>query len=204
MSDEQLRDEAITIFTAGHETTANALTFAWYLLSQHPATERLFHLELDDVLTGREPAGTDLAALCYTRRIVAEAMRLYPPVWVIGRRAKADFAAGEFQIKAGSVVLLSQWVMHRDARYWPAPLQFDPQRWEDEARAARPRYAYFPFSFGARQCIGEAFAWLEAVVVLAALGQRWRFTRADERPIELEPTITLRPKRPLRMVVRRR
>jgi cytochrome P450 len=203
MSDQQLRDEAITIFTAGHETTANALTFTWWLLGKHPEVARRFHAELDQVLAGRTPTAADVPNLPYTRQVLSESMRLYPPVWTIGRRAIAPFRAGQYDLPAGTVVLMSQWVMHHDQRYWPEPMKFDPDRWRPDAKTDRPRYAYFPFSFGPRSCIGEAFAWMEATLLLATIGQKWRFEPAGAE-LELEPTITLRPKGALNMIARRR
>src|SRR5678809_815162 len=168
MSDAQLRDEALTIFLAGHETTANALTWTWYLLSQHPEVEKRFHAEIDS-LNGVSPTIDDLARLPYTRMVLAESMRLYPPAWAIGRRALDAFQMREFNVPAGAVVLMSQYVMHRDARYFPDPDRFDPERWTPEAQASRPKFSYFPFGGGARVCIGEQFAWMEGILGLATV-----------------------------------
>lgn len=198
MSDEQIRDEAMTIFLAGHETTANALAWTWLLLAEHPAIEARLHDELARVLGDRPPAAGNVAALGYTRDVVAEAMRLYPPAWVIGRRATRETTLGTWTIPAGSIVIASQYVMHRDPALWVDPLVFRPERWAAEARAL-PKFAYFPFGGGSRVCIGESFAWMEAVLILATIAQRWRFERVDHDPIPLDPLVTLRPKRPIRL-----
>jgi len=196
MSDQQLRHECVTLFTAGHETTANALTFSWHLLAKHPEVQERMHAELRDVLNGRAPTTDDFPRLVYTRAVFAESMRLYPPAWVVGRQAIRDCRIGDCTIPERGVVLMSQWVVHRDPQWWPEPDRFDPSRWLDESsRTTRPRYAYFPFGSGPRQCIGEPFAWLEGMLVLATIGQMWRVEATNDAPLELEPTITLRPKR---------
>lgn len=199
MNDTQLRDEALTIFLAGHETTANALTWTWYLLSQHPGVEKRLHAEIDTALHGRAPVYEDLAALPYTRMVFAESMRLYPPAWVIGRRALESFEVRGYTIPARSVVLMSQYIMHRDSRYFPDPEKFDPERWMPEAQAGRPKFSYFPFGGGARICIGEQFAWMEGILLIAAIAQRWRMHLEHASPIEVKPRITLRPKHGMRM-----
>jgi cytochrome P450 len=204
MSDQQLRDEAITIFTAGHETTANALTYTWHLLAKHPKVAEKLAAEVNEVLGSRLPAADDVPKLKYTRMVLSEAMRLYPPVWAIGRSAIEPWSAGGYDFPAGTVVLMSQWVMHRDPRFWPDPLRFDPERWANATSPERPRLAYFPFSRGQRGCIGESFAWLEGILVLATIAQRWSLYEADHRELALKPTITLRPAHPLRMLTRRR
>lgn len=193
MTNEQLRDEAMTIFLAGHETTANALAWTFYLLSQHPEAEGRLHAELDEVLKGAAPAAEAVPALRYTEMVVAEAMRLYPPAWAVGRTAIADHEAAGYHIPRGSLVLASQFVMHRDARYFPDPERFDPERFTAEARAARPAFAYFPFGGGPRRCIGEGFAWMEATLVLASIARRWRLRLAPGRRVEMQPRLTLRP-----------
>jgi cytochrome P450 len=193
MTDEQLRDEAMTIFLAGHETTANALAWTWYLLSQNPEAEARLHAELEEVLEGRPPAAEDYARLRYTEMVVAEAMRLYPPAWALGRLALEDHEVGGYLIPRGSLVLVSQYVMHRDPRFWPEPGRFDPERFTPEAKAARPQFAYFPFGGGPRRCIGEGFAWMEAVLILAALARRWRLRLPPGTHVPTEPRITLRP-----------
>ena len=201
MSDQQLRDEAITLFTAGHETTANALTFTFYLLSQNPTVEQKLHEELQDVLKGKPPTLSDVERLPFTRMVLSEAMRLYPPAWALGRETAQPCRIGGYDLRAGAVVLLSQWVTHRDPRWWPDPLQFDPNRFAPEARASRPRWAYFPFGGGSRQCIGESFAWMEAILVIAIVAQRWSLQYLPSLPPALQPLITLRPANPIPMQV---
>jgi cytochrome P450 len=204
MSDEQIRDEAMTIFLAGHETTANAMAWTWHLLGSSPAVEAKLHDELARVLNGRTPTVEDVPKLEYTRAVVAESMRLYPPAWTMGRRAIDAHTIAGHAIEAGSLVIMSQWIVHRDPRWWHEPELFEPNRWlsksEPSAPSAalgssvpsRPKYAYFPFGGGSRICIGESFAWTEAILLLATIGQHWRFV-AGKAP-GLEPRITLRPK----------
>src|SRR5574338_564275 len=201
MTDLQLRDEAMTIFLAGHETTANALTWTWYLLSQHPDVEKRLHAEIDTALGGRLPGADDLADLPYTRMVLAESMRLYPPAWIVGRRALGAFAVNDYMIPARSIILLCQYTMHRDPRWFPEPERFDPERFTAERQAARPRFAYFPFGGGPRVCIGEQFAWMEGVILLATIAQRWRLRLVPGHPIALQPIITLRPKHGMRMTI---
>lgn len=204
MTDEQLRDEVMTIFLAGHETTANALTWTWYLLSQHPEVEARLHAEIDEVMPGRLPVAEDFARLRYAEMILAEAMRLYPPAWVLGRRALTDYQINGYHVPARSILLMSPYLMHHEAQYFPEPFKFDPQRWTPEAREARPRFSYFPFGGGPRLCIGEHFAWMESVLVLATLSQQWRLRLAPGHPVELHPLVTLRPKYGMRMTLERR
>jgi cytochrome P450 len=199
MTDEQVRDEALTLFLAGHETTADALTWTWYLLSQNSEVEAAFHAELDRVLAGRIPSFDDLPQLRYTESIFFEALRLYPPAWAVGRRALEDFVVGDFVIPARSVVLTSPYAMHRDPRWFPDPLAFRPERWSAED-PARPKFAYFPFGGGARVCIGERFAWMEGTLLLAAIGQRWRLRLEPGQRVETQARITLRPKHGMRMI----
>ena len=194
MSDTQLRDEAITIFIAGHETTANALTWTWLLLARNPDAERRLHEEVDRVLGDRLGTMEDLAQLPYTRAVVAESMRLYPPAYVVGRRAMEPYTVGGYDFPARTLFLAPQFIVHRDPRWWPQPDRFLPERWLDAAAtAARPKMAYFPFGAGTRICVGEQFAWMEAILVLATLARRWRVHVPGPDP-ELEPIITLRPK----------
>jgi cytochrome P450 len=200
MSDLQLRDEAMTIFLAGHETTANALTWTLYLLSQHPEVERRLHAELDAALAGRLPAAADLPALPYTRMVLAESMRLFPPAYVIGRRALEDYSLGGYHVPARSIVLVSQHLNHRDPRWWPDPERFDPERFTPERSAERPKFAYFPFGAGTRVCIGEQFAWMEGTLLLATIAQRWRLRLAPGQVVEPKPMITLRPRFGMRMI----
>lgn len=204
MTDEQVRDEAMTLFLAGHETTANALAWTWYRLAQHPEVERRLHQEVDQVLGERLPRFADLPDLAYTEMVFAEAMRLYPPAWVIGRLVVRPVEIGGYFIPAGSLVLVSQYVMHRDARYFPDPERFDPERWRPENKQARPPYSYFPFGGGPRRCIGEAFAWLEGIIVLATMARSWRMRLVSGQRIEPLPRITLRPKNGLLMRLERR
>src|SRR5262249_131310 len=204
MTDLQLRDEAITIFLAGHETTANALTWTWYLLSEHPHIEAKLHQELDSVLDGRLPTIDDFPRLRYTEMVIAEALRLYPPAWILGRRALKDYKLGPYVVPAGAIVILSPYVMHHDPRYFQDPFRLDPDRWTPEARAARPQFSYFPFGGGPRRCIGEGFALMEGVMVLATLARNWILRRVPDHPIALQPLITLRPKHGMRMVLTRR
>jgi cytochrome P450 len=204
MTDLQLRDEAMTIFLAGHETTANMLTWTWYLLSQHPDVEARLHAEVDAALGDRLPTANDLARLPYSRMVLAEAMRLYPPAWIIGRRALGPFEAAGYEIPARSIILASQYVTHRDARWFPDPERFDPERFTPEQQAARPKFAYYPFGGGPRVCIGEQFAWMEGVLVLATIAQRWTLRLVPGHPVALQPIITLRPKFGMRMTVEAR
>jgi cytochrome P450 len=203
MTDTQVRDEALTLFLAGHESTADALTWAWYLLSQNPQAEAAFHAELDQVLGGRLPSFDDLPQLRYTERVFAETLRLYPPAWGIGRRALEDYQAGGFLIPARSVVLTSPYAVHRDPRWFPDPLAFRPERWSTED-PSRPKFAYFPFGGGARVCIGERFAWMEGTLLLAAIGQRWRLRLEPGHRVENQARITLRPKYGMRMIAEAR
>lgn len=204
MSDVQVRDEALTIFLAGHETTANAMTWTWYLLSENPAAEAKLHEELQAVLGTRIPTVEDFPRLRYTEMVLAESMRLFPPAWAIGRLAVDDCEIGGYQVPARSLVLMSQYIMHRDARYFPEPERFDPERWTPEARESRPQFSYFPFGGGPRRCIGEGFAWLEGVLLLATLAQQWQMRLVANHPVALRPVITLRPKYGMRMTVHRR
>ena len=198
MSDTQVRDEALTLFLAGHETTANALTWTWYLLSQNPECEARLHQELD-TLDGRVPQMADLPNLRYTEMVFAEAMRLYPPAWAIGRMSKAPFDLGDVHIEAKSICIMSPYVMQRDARWFPDPETFDPERWTPEARESRPKFSYFPFGGGARVCIGERFAWMEGTLLLATLAQKWTLRLAEGQRVEPLPLITLRTKYGMRM-----
>jgi cytochrome P450 len=204
MSDLQLRDEALTLFLAGHETTANALTWTWYLLSQHPEIEARLHEEVDRVVVDRAPSYEDMPSLPYTRMVFAESMRLYPPAWAIGRRALRSFEANGHLIPRRSVVIMSQYIMHRDERFFPDPERFDPDRWTPEAQVSRPKFSYFPFGGGTRVCIGEQFAWMEGILLVAALSRKWRMRLAPGHPVEVQPLITLRPRYGMRMILEKR
>jgi cytochrome P450 len=200
MTDQQVRDEALTLFLAGHETTANALTWSWYLLSQHPEIEQRLHEEIDSVLGNRPPELADVPNLRYTEMILSEALRLYPPAWAIGRMATGPFTLGNTEVPAKSICILSPYLIHRDPRWFPDPEKFDPERWTPEARESRPKFSYFPFGGGARICIGERFAWMEGVIVMAAIAQKWRLRLAPGQSVEPLPLITLRVKGGLRMI----
>jgi len=204
MTDLQLRDEVMTLFLAGHETTANALTWTWYLLSQHPQVEAQFHSEIDTVTAGKPPKADDFPKLRYTEMVLAESMRLYPPAWVLGRRAIQDYPLEQYMVPARSIILMSPFVIQHDARYYPDPHRFEPERWTAEARDSRPKFSYFPFGGGPRVCIGEGFAWMEGVLLLATIAQRWRLRLAPDQRVEPRPMITLRPKHGIRMIVEAR
>ena len=201
MTDLQVRDEAMTLFLAGHETTANALTWTWYLLSKNPETEAKLREELKVVLDGRVPTVEDVPRLRYTEMILAESMRLYPPAWAIGRLALKDHELGEYTIPAKSLVLLSPYVTHRDARFFQEPERFDPERWTQEERARQPQFAYFPFGGGPRRCVGESFAWMEGILLIATLAQNWRMRLAPNHRVEPFAVITLRAKHGMRMTL---
>jgi cytochrome P450 len=202
MSDRQLRDELITLFLAGHETTALALSYTLYLLAQHPAAERRLHAELDEVLSG-PPTAEDLPRLRFTECVVLESMRLYPPAWAIGREALREVELGGHRLPAGAQVAMAPWVMHRDARHFPEPDAFRPERWEDGLARRLPRYAYYPFGGGPRLCIGREFAMLEAVLSLASLARQVR-VRALPTPLRFIPSVTLRPRDPMWATFERR
>lgn len=204
MTDRQIRDEAMTIFLAGHETTANALAWSWYELARNPEVEAKFHAEVDTVLDGRMATFEDAPRLAYTAQIFAESLRMYPPFWVIGRRAIAECTIGGHSIKPESVVILSQYVTHHDARYFPEPSKFDPERWTPEAKATRPKFAYFPFSGGGRSCIGESFGWMEGTLCLATLAQQFQLRVVPGHRVTLQPQLTLRAKHGIRMRLERR
>lgn len=208
MNDTQLRDECITLLLAGHETTANALSWTFYLLSQHPAVETKLFAEIDRVLgggpSGRLPALEDLPQLPYAEQVFAEALRLYPPAWATAREVVEPITLGNHLLPPGALVLASPWLIHRSARFYPDPTRFDPERFTPEAKAARPKFAYFPFGAGPRNCIGESFAWMEGVLVLVTLLQRFRFRLTPGQRVEPDPSITLRPKHGLRMQVQAR
>jgi cytochrome P450 len=192
MTDQQVRDEALTLFLAGHETTANLLTWTWLLLARNPAQEALLQAELDTVLEGRTPTFDDLAALPYTRNVLNESMRLYPPAYLLGRRSIAPHTVGPWTFPEGTLFLLPTFLVHRDPRWWSDADAFRPERW-DTADEARPKFAYFPFGAGTRICIGEQFARTEAALILATLAQRWTLRVPGPDP-EPETTITMRPR----------
>jgi cytochrome P450 len=208
MSDKQVRDEVMTIFIAGHETTANALTWTFYLLSQNQDIETKLHDEINSVLGdgssrnnvgNRIPTADDIPKLQYTEKVLRESMRLYPPVWTIGRRVENDYSVGEYTIPAGSSILMSQYVMHRNPKYYDQPEQFNPDRWTEEFKTHLPRFSYFPFGGGIRGCIGEPFAWMEGVLIIATIAQKWTMRLLPSQRIKLDPAITLRPRYGMKM-----
>jgi len=204
MTDKQLRDEALTIVLAGHETTANALTWTLYLLSQHPQVEATLYEEIQSVLGERPPTLADLKHMPYTEQVIKEGLRLYPPAWNYGRQAIAPVQLGDYTIPAYSVVFITPWAIHRDPRWYPQPERFDPGRFTPENEAARPRYAYLPFGGGPRVCIGSSFAMMEARLILALVIQRFRLTLAASQRVEPEPLLTLRPRYGMKMTLQRR
>ena len=230
LTDSQIRDEILTIFLAGYETTANALTWTWYLLSQNPEAEAKLHAELDTVLgtpsptnqnsdvssrpkqseversaslpepqTHRLPTLADYPGLRYTEQVFAESMRLYPPAWAMGRMSTQPVTLGPYRIPPGAHFFMSQYMVSRTPEFYPDPLRFDPDRFTPEAKAARPRFAYFPFGAGSRQCIGESFAWMEGVLAIATIASRWRMTCLGTEPPVPQAKITLRPRDPVMM-----
>ena len=201
MTDKQVRDEAMTILLAGHETTANALTWTWYLISQSPDVEAKLHEEIDRVLQGRLPGVADLPALAFTEKIVAEAMRLYPPAWIVGRRAIAAFPIGEYVAPPRTIMIMSPYILHHDPRYFPDPDRFHPDRWTPDFKATLPQFAYFPFGGGPRRCIGESFAWMELVLVVATIAQHWKLALVPGHPVEPQPVVTLRTKHGMKMTL---
>lgn len=216
MSDKQVRDEVMTIFIAGHETTANALTWTFYLLSQYPDVEKKLHDEIDSVLgaidddinghddSKKIPTVVDIPKLQYTEKVLRESMRLYPPVWTMGRYVENDYHVGEYTIPAGSSILMSQYVMHHDPRYYEEPEHFNPDRWTAKFKTDLPRFSYFPFGGGIRGCVGEPFAWMEGILIIATIAQNWTMHLIPGQRIKLDPAITLRPKYGMKMKLIRR
>jgi cytochrome P450 len=194
MTDRQLRDEAVTLFLAGIDTPSLALSWCWYLLSEHPEAQRSMANEVDSVLGDRRATISDFRSLSYTEMVVNEALRLFPPAWLLTREAIERVTIGETEIPAGAVVFMSPWVAHRDPHYFPNPLCFDPDRWRNGTAASLPRFAYFPFGGGPRVCIGAAFAMTEMVLCLATIAQRLRFRLADGARVVPHPSMTLRPR----------
>ena len=204
MTDQQVQNQISSLFVAGHETTTLALTWTWYLLATHPEWQTRWHAELDAVLGDRPVTLSDLPHLPLTDQILTESLRLYPPLWSSGRMAFESFELGGFPIPAGAMLLAPQIVMHQDARWFEEPQAFRPDRWTPEFRQDLPRFAYYPFGGGPRRCIGDSFAWMEAQIVLATLGQSWSMRHVPRHPVEVVPLITLQPKQGMPMVLERR
>jgi cytochrome P450 len=203
MTDLQLKDEVMTIFLAGHETTSNAFTWTFYLLSQHPTADDRLYAKLCSVLGDKDakriPTVEDIPKLEYTEKVFRESMRLYPPAWTLGRKAINDYKVDKYVIPAGSIILMSQYIMHHDSRYFSDPDTFYPDRWTKEARLHLPRFSYFPFGGGIRGCVGEPFAWMEGILLLATICRHWKMHHDRDHKVGLKPLITLRPKYGMRM-----
>jgi len=204
MTDTQLRDETITLFLAGHETTANALSWTLWLLAQNPEVERKFHAELDAVLDGRAPSVEDMPKLVYTGHILSESMRLYPPAWGMARLVREEVEVAGYKLRPGNGVAFAQWIVHRDARWFDEPGKFLPERWEGDLVKRLPRFAYFPFGGGPRQCIGNSFALMEATLILATITQKFRFRLVPDHPVTPLASITLRPAHGIRSTLEAR
>jgi cytochrome P450 len=195
LSADEARDQVLTLFLAGYETVANLLAWTWFLLGQNPLAEERLHEELESVIAGRAPTLEDMPRLEYTAMVLAESMRLYPPAWAMGREVLEDVSIGPYRMPKGAMVFFSQYIVQRDPRWFPHPERFTP-----EAKAGRPRFAYFPFGGGGRQCIGESFAWMEATLALATIAQRWRLALVPGQNIQPQPKITLRPLNGIRTI----
>jgi cytochrome P450 len=204
MTDRQLRDETITLFLAGHETTAGTLSWAWWLLAQNPAAEARLHAELEAVLGDRPPSLDDVPRLVYTGHVITETLRLYPAAWGMARLVLEDHKLAGYPVKKGMGVAMAQWVVHRDPRWYDAPEEFRPDRWEGDLARRLPRFAYFPFGGGPRQCIGNAFALMEATLILSTVAQRFRMRLVHDHPVTPLPSITLRPRHGIRVVLESR
>lgn len=206
VSDRELRDEMMTLLLAGHETTAVALSWTWFLLACHPEVATRLHNELRDILGDREPSAADIPLLRYTDQVIKESMRLYPPAWGIGRKALAPFEVGGYRLPAGTTVFMMQWITHRDARFYSEPDEFKPERWAEDSmqNGNLPRFAYFPFGGGLRKCIGASFASMEAVLLLATIAQRFQLQFAKDAHVDILPSLTLRPRHGIKMLACRR
>jgi cytochrome P450 len=201
LSDTELRDQALTIIGAGYETTTQALVWTWYLLAKHPEVENRLHAEISEVIGGRTPTFEDLPSLKYTLMVFQEAMRLYPPIWMMTRAAIETDEIGGYRVPANSEILLLPYITHRHSEYWENPEEFFPEHFLPEKVAARPRFAYFPFGGGSRQCIGNNFALMEAQLIIATVAQKYRLRLRDERMIEPETSVTLRPRGGIKMTL---
>ena len=204
MNDQQVRDEALTLFLTAFDTTSTALTWVWYLLSQNPEAEAELHEELDRVLEGRVPTAEDVANLKYTRMVLGESMRMFPPSYVIPRQALENFPIDKYVVPRGTIILMSPYLIHHDSRFHTNPEKFDPRAWDKHSRSANSKYEFFPFSRGPRACIGEPFAWMQGILVLASIAQFWRIKLAPGHPVELLPLMNLRPKYGMVMSLHRR
>ena len=200
-SDENLRDEMVTMLLAGHDTTALTLTYTWYLLSEHPEVESQLHDEIDSLLGGERPTFADVRGMEYTEAVLNEAMRLYPPVYTIFREPQVDVRLGGYRVPAGSAVMLPQWAVHRSERYWDSPLEFDPDRWLDDRADDRPRFAFFPFGGGPRFCIGKQLSLLEARLILGTVCQQYRLEYQGDEPFDLRGSLTMHPRQAMSMRV---
>ena len=204
LTDDQVRDETVTMFAAGHETTAVTLIWTWYLLATHPELQARFHAELDEVIGDRPATLDDLPNLKFMDQVLEEALRLYPPIWFWGRMAFQPFDLGGYHIPAGAFLLAPQLIAQRDPRFFDAPLEFRPDRWTAEFRASLPQFAYYPFGGGPRRCIGEGFAMMEAKLIMATIGRRWAMRHDASHNAEMLPLISLRPKGGMPMFLERR
>jgi cytochrome P450 len=204
MTDKQLRDETITLFLAGHETTASSLSWTWWLLGRNPAVEAKLHAELDEVLGDRPPSLEDLPRLPYTGNVITESLRLYPPAWGLARVAVENHELAGYPVKKGMGVAMAQWVVHRDTRWFDAPEEFRPERWEGDFIKRIPRFAYFPFGGGPRQCIGNSFALMETTLILATVAQKYRLRLVPDHPVVPLASITLRPRYGVRVMLESR
>jgi cytochrome P450 len=204
MSDRQIRDEAITLFIAGHETTAIAMSWTWYLLALHPEAEAKLHAELEEVLGGRTPTAADIPSLRFTEMVIKESMRLYPPLWGQAREAREDCEVGGYRVPAGAQVFMFQWVIQRDSRFFERPDEFVPERWDGDAAKRLPKFAYFPFGGGPRVCIGNGYAMLQTMLLVAETAQRFRLRLDPSHPVGLVPTITLRPRDGIKVILQKR
>jgi cytochrome P450 len=204
MTDRQVRDEALTLFVTAFDTVSLSLSWTWYLLARHPQVVSTLEEELDGVLAGRPPTVEDLLRLPYTRAVLAESLRLYPPVYAIARETVAGLEVGGYEIPPGTLILMSPYLMQRDPRYYPEPGRFEPARWHQAGGTKPPRFSYFPFGGGPRGCIGQPYALQEAALILATLAQRWRMALAPGPPVTVRPLINLRPRNGIRMILRER
>jgi cytochrome P450 len=204
MSDQHIRDEALTLFLTAFDTTSTALTWTWYLLSQNPEVEAQLHQELDLILKGRLPTAEDIPQLKFTRMVFGESMRIYPPSYLIPRQAINDFSIDKYTIPGGTIILMSPYLIHHDSRFHPDPEKFNPQAWDNNLQGQNSKYEYFPFSRGPRSCIGEPFAWMQGMIVLASIAQFWRIKLVPDHPVELLQLINLRPKYGMKMTLERR